>query len=132
MDTIVFFLIFILILLLIYFIIVKKEDNINNKEIKLVKNNLDFDKDTHNDYNNNNNDFIDDINGCQYNDGYENELMYSNNLKDGDYANLFKETEIKNDVNNNNQIGFNPSPRKQMKTLPYANIHSKCLYEKNN
>jgi len=129
MDTIVFFLIFILILLLIYFIIVKKEDNINNKEIKVVKSNLEIQKNIPNDFNNN---FIHDIDGCEYNDGYENELMYSNNLKDGDYVNLFKETEIKNDVINNNQIGFNPSPREQMKTLPYANIHSKCFYEKNN
>ncbi len=126
MDIIVFFLIFILILLLIYFVIIKKEDNNTNKEVKFVK------KDIPNDFHNDFNDDIDIINGCQYNDGYENELMYSNNLKDGDYANLFKETEIKNDVINNNQIGFNPSPREQMKTLPYANIHSKCLYEKNN
>ena len=126
MDIIVFFLIFILILLLIYFVIIKKEDNKTNKEVKFVK------KDIPNDFHNDFNDDIDIIDGCQYNDGYENELMYSNNLKDGDYANLFKETEIKNDVINNNQIGFNPSPREQMKTLPYANIHSKCLYEKNN
>lgn len=129
MDTIVFFLIFILILLIIYFVIVKKEDNKTNKEIKIVKPNLEIEKNIPNDYGN---DFIDDIDGCQYNDGYENELMYSNNLKDGDYAILFKETEIKNDVINNNQIGFNPCPREQMKTLPFANIHSKCLFEKNN
>lgn len=57
--------------------------------------------------------------------GYENELMYENNLKEGDYINQFQEKEIID--NNNNQIGFNPKPREQMKQLPYVNIHSKCL-----
>ena len=51
--------------------------------------------------------------------------VYENNLKDGDYINQFKENNIINI--NDNQIGFNPKPREQMKQLPYANIHFKCL-----
>jgi hypothetical protein len=57
--------------------------------------------------------------------GYENELMYENNLKEGDYINQFEETNIKKI--DDNQIGFNPKPREQMKQLPYANINFKCL-----
>jgi len=114
MNSIVFFLIFIFILLIIYFFILKKENNKINKDFNIV---------LKNDFNNNHYDFDE----FHYNNGYQNELMYSNNLKDGDYTNLFEETEINKDVINNNQIGFNPSPRKQMKTLPYVNIHSKCL-----
>jgi hypothetical protein len=57
--------------------------------------------------------------------GYENELMYQNNLKEGDYINQFKEPEFINITNN--QIGFNPKPREQMKQLPYPNINFKCL-----
>ena len=126
MDAIVFFLIFILISLIIYLIIAKKED-VKILKVKEIKPELE--PEIHNDLTNTHQ-FVDDIDGCKYNDGYENELMYSNNLKEGEYINLFKETEIKNEVLNNNQISFNPSPREQMKTLPFANIHYKCLFEK--
>lgn len=60
--------------------------------------------------------------------GYTNELMYENNLKDGDYVNQFKEIDFSMIPKSNNQIGFNPEPRdsSQIK-LPYANINVNCL-----
>lgn len=57
--------------------------------------------------------------------GYENELMYKNNLKEGDYINYFQE-EIR-DVPTDNQIGFNIEPRDRPYKLPYSNVHIKCL-----
>lgn len=60
--------------------------------------------------------------------GYTNELMYKNNLKDGDYVNQFKEIDFSMIPKSNNQIGFNPEPRdsSQIK-LPYADINVNCL-----
>jgi len=60
--------------------------------------------------------------------GYTNELMYENNLKDGDYVNQFKEIDFSRIPKSNNQIGFNPEPRdsSEMK-LPYADINVNCL-----
>lgn len=120
MDFIVFFLIFILILLVIYYIIANNKEVVNEKKIVVKEINKE------NAFNNNSyikygeEEFLkEDI------IGYENELMYSNNLKEGDYIIQFQEKEII--YKDNNQIGFNPKPREQMKQLPYVNIHSKCL-----
>ena len=57
--------------------------------------------------------------------GYENELMFKNNLKDGDYINYFQE-EI-SEVPTDNQIGFHIEPRDRPYKLPYSNIHIKCI-----
>ncbi len=59
------------------------------------------------------------------NEGYENELIFKNNLKDGDYTQYFNE-EI-NDVPTDNQIGFDIQPRERPYKLPYPNVHIKCL-----
>jgi len=60
--------------------------------------------------------------------GYTNELMYENNLKDGDYVNQFKEIDFSMIPKSNNQIGFNPEPRDTSEVkLPYANINVNCL-----
>jgi hypothetical protein len=59
------------------------------------------------------------------NEGYENELMFKNNLKDGEYIQYFNE-EI-NDVPTDNQIGFDIQPRERPYKLPYPNVHIKCL-----
>lgn len=60
--------------------------------------------------------------------GYTNELMYENNLKDGDYVNQFKEIDFSMIPKSNNQIGFNPEPRDSSEVkLPYANINVNCL-----
>lgn len=120
MDFIVFFLIFILILLIIYYLIANNKEVVNEKKVVVKEINKE------NAFNNNSylkegeEEFLkDEI------IGYENELMYSNNLKEGDYINQYQEKEIID--KNDNQIGFNPKPREQMKQLPYANIHFKCL-----
>ena len=61
-------------------------------------------------------------------EGYENELIYENTLKSGDYINQFKEIDFSKIPKTNNQIGFNPQPRDsdEMK-LPFANINVNCL-----
>ena len=60
--------------------------------------------------------------------GYENELMYQNNLKEGDYANQFVEIDFSKFPKSNNQIGFNPQPRETSETkLPFADINVNCL-----
>ena len=59
------------------------------------------------------------------NHGYENELMYKNNLKEGEYIHYFQQ-EI-NDVPTDNQIGFDIQPRERPYKLPYSNVHIKCL-----
>lgn len=61
-------------------------------------------------------------------EGYENELIYENTLKSGDYTNQFKEIDFSKIPKSNNQIGFNPQPRdsEEMK-LPFANINVNCL-----
>ena len=116
---IIFLLLFILILILFLIIISnnKNNDNIKNNLNEIKKERV-F----------NNNSYIkygDEENLKEEIIGYENELMYENNLKEGEYINQFKQNEIIN--KNDNQIGFNPKPREQMKQLPYVNIHSKCL-----
>jgi uncharacterized membrane protein len=120
---IIFFLLFILLLILFLIIIsnnnykevVKKE--VVKKEVvkKEVVNNNDNSYFKYGDEENLKDEII----------GYENELMYENNLKEGDYINQFDTNDIIN--KDDNQIGFNPKPREQMKQLPYANINFKCL-----
>jgi hypothetical protein len=114
---IIFFLLFLLLLILFLIIV----SNNNKKEIvikEVKKQEKVFNNNSYIKYGDEENLKLDII-------GYENELMYENNLKEGDYINQFEETDIKNI--DNNQIGFNPKPREQMKQLPYANIHFKCL-----
>jgi hypothetical protein len=113
---IIFFLLFILLLILFLILI----SNNNYKEIKkeVVNKEKVFNNNSYFKYGDEEN-LKDEI------IGYENELMYENNLKDGDYINQFDTNDIINI--DDNQIGFNPKPREQMKQLPYANINFKCL-----
>lgn len=61
-------------------------------------------------------------------DGYENELMYENNLKGGDYVKQFTEIDFSKIPKTNNQIGFNPQPRESTESkLPFADINVNCL-----
>jgi len=61
-------------------------------------------------------------------DGYENELMYENNLKGGDYVKQFTEIDFSRIPKTNNQIGFNPQPRESTESkLPFADINVNCL-----
>jgi|694.fasta_scaffold29269_5 hypothetical protein len=60
--------------------------------------------------------------------GYENELIYQNNLKEGDYVKQFTEIDFSKIPKTNNQIGFNPQPRETSETkLPFADINVNCL-----
>ncbi len=61
-------------------------------------------------------------------DGYENELMYENNLKGGDYVKQFTEIDFSRIPKTNNQVGFNPQPRDSTEIkLPFADINVNCL-----
>jgi len=65
-------------------------------------------------------------------DGYQNELIYKNNLKDGNYKNQFNSNGLLNDFPFQNptsdyQIGFEPIPKNKSFTLPYANVNINCL-----
>jgi hypothetical protein len=115
---IIFFLLFILLLILMFIISNYNKNINNNKDIELIEKEIKLNNNSYFKYGNE-----EDLKDVII--GYENELMYENNLKDGDYINQFKENNIINI--NDNQIGFNPKPREQMKQLPYANIHFKCL-----
>ena len=60
--------------------------------------------------------------------GYENELMYSaDDIKDGSYANQFKEVDYSKMKMSNNQIGFNPQPRCSSGALPFVDVHMNYL-----
>ena len=115
---IIFFLLFILLLILMFIISNYNKNINNNKDIESIEKEIKLNNNSYFKYGNE-----EDLKDVII--GYENELMYENNLKDGDYINQFKENNIINI--NDNQIGFNPKPREQMKQLPYANIHFKCL-----
>jgi len=107
-------------LLILFFIIANNKEVVNEKKVVVKEINKE------NAFNNNS--YIKEGEEEYLKDeiiGYENELMYSNNLKEGDYINQYQEKEIID--KNDNQIGFNPKPREQLKQLPYANIHFKCL-----
>jgi len=76
-----------------------------------------------------NNDYVLKINEEELkrtNEGYENELMFKNNLKNGDYIQYFQQ-EITTNVPTDNQIGFDIQPRERPYKLPYSNVHIKCL-----
>jgi uncharacterized protein YxeA len=65
-------------------------------------------------------------------DGYQNELMYKNNLKDGNYKNQFNSNGLLNDSPFQNpksdyQIGFEPIPKNKSLTIPYANVNINCI-----
>lgn len=61
-------------------------------------------------------------------EGYQNELMYENNLKEGDYSKQFTEIDFSKIPKSNIQVGFNPQPRDSSEIkLPYANINVNCL-----
>lgn len=117
---IIFFLLFILLLILFLILISNNNYKENVKEVKkeVIKKENVFNNNSYFKYGDEEN-LKDEI------IGYENELMYENNLKDGDYINQFDTNDIIN--KDDNQIGFNPKPREQMKQLPYANINFKCL-----
>jgi len=131
MDLLEFILIFIILMLCIYFIIYIYENNYYYNDIKpninkIINNNNN--KYYNNKYNNNNtneNVYLEGTEQTIENDGYINELMFKNNLKEGDYINQFKEPLFY--TKTDNQIGFNPIPKEKTVKLPYANININCM-----
>jgi len=100
--------------------IIQDEDTINNKPFHNSSNPIPK--------TNPNNGYVLKINEEELkrtNEGYENELMFKNNLKEGDYIQYFQQ-EI-TDVPTDNQIGFDIEPRERPYKLPYPNVHIKCL-----
>lgn len=60
--------------------------------------------------------------------GYENELIYvADDIKEGSYANQFKEIDYSKMKMSNNQIGFNPEPRCSSGALPLVDVHMNYL-----
>ena len=125
-NFLIFFIIIFIIILIIYTSknnneIIIKDDN--NKPIKIFNyNNKD---DLHNVINANYYKIGNEEELKQIYPGYANELMYENNLKDGEYKNQF-DINI-SQVPTDNQICFNPIVRDKSLTLPLANINIKVL-----
>jgi uncharacterized protein YxeA len=60
--------------------------------------------------------------------GYENELMVTNNLKEGSYEDQFQEIDFSRIPPPNTEITFNPIPHDRSEIrIPYANINVNCL-----
>lgn len=121
MDILTFFLILLIIIIIIILILlVSNKPNNPNPSLKPTP----IPKQTPTNYNlvGNENELKENI------PGYENELLYENNLKDGDYVNQFTEIDFSKIPVSNNQIGFNPQPRDSTDIkLPYADININCL-----
>ena len=99
----------------------------NSSNIKTnVNNNPDI---NFNNNSNNNNEKYVELDGIK---GYENELMYvSEELKEGSYANQFKEVDYSKMKFSNNQIGFNPEPKCSSGALPFVDVHMNYLLKDN-
>ena len=142
MDDITIIIIFIFLIIISFIIIyINKKSNtiiydIPNNDIKYP----------YNQFHNNSNPLLNPIlnpNGNYYKegnddeikekqDGYFNELMYKNNLKDGNYKNQFNSNGLLNDNPFQNpisdyQIGFEPIAKNKSLTLPFANVNINCL-----
>jgi len=128
MDSIFVFVIIIIAILLLLLIINRNTDNQNTNQNANDKNtnmNTQFYQDSKiNSYSllGNEDEYKNKI------EGYQNELMYENNLKDGDYSKQFTEIDFSRIPKSNIQVGFNPQPRDSSEIkLPYANINVNCL-----
>ncbi len=123
MDILTFFLI-LLIIIIIIILILLVSNKPNNPNPSLKPTSIPIQTQTPNNYSllGNENELKETI------PGYENELLYENNLKDGDYVNQFTEIDFSKIPVSNNQIGFNPQPRDSTEIkLPYADININCL-----
>ena len=127
MDSIFIFVTIIIAIILLLLIVNKNNKNNNNNEKKQTSDKpgkIEYFDQTVNSYSliGNEDEYKDSV------EGYENELMYQNNLKEGDYVHQFKEIDLSKIPKSNNQIGFNPRPRESSESkLPFANINVNCL-----
>ena len=125
MDSIFVFVIIIIAILLLLLIINRNTDNKNINQNTNDNMNTQFYQDSKiNSYSllGNEDEYKNKI------EGYQNELMYENNLKDGDYSKQFTEIDFSRIPKSNIQVGFNPQPRDSSEIkLPYANINVNCL-----
>jgi|688.fasta_scaffold2048612_1 hypothetical protein len=129
-------LIIIAFLIIIFFIYLTITNDMNKPMMIIQDDDRYYQKPFHNSSNpienlnhNPNNDYVLKINEEELkrtNEGYENELMFKNNLKNGDYIQYFQQ-EITTNVPTDNQIGFDIQPRERPYKLPYSNVHIKCL-----
>ncbi len=123
MDFLTFFLIILIIVIIFLLFLLISNKPVNNSNSNLYKY----------DYNNYTNDNTYNLikNEEELKEvipGYENELLYENNLKSGDYSQQFTEIDFSKIPKSNNQIGFNPEPRDtSIIKLPYADINVNCL-----
>jgi len=141
MDSIFVFITIIIAIILLVLIVNRNTNNTSNTSNTNNSNN----KNKYENFNKNNNDIVEDYDEKQIKensyslvgneddyknviDGYENELIFDNNLKSGDYVNQFKEIDLTKFPKTNNQIGFNPQPRESLESkLPFADINVNCL-----
>ena len=120
---------FIILGLIVILIANNAYNNFNNNSNNNSNNNPDINFYNNSNSNNNNNEKYVELDGIK---GYENELMYvSEELKEGSYANQFKEVDYSKMKFSNNQIGFNPEPKCSSGALPFVDVHMNYLLKDN-
>jgi archaellum component FlaF (FlaF/FlaG flagellin family) len=130
-DIITLLILFIIFIIVLYLAFVSKTEviiNTSNKEPKKINEINGFDKY----YNYSDDDDDKSIKNIEINnEGYIDETMkITDDLKQGDYINQFKEIDFEKMPKSNNQIGFNPKPKDDKYELPYANVNVEYLLSK--
>lgn len=120
--------ILILFIILGLIVILIANNNSNNSSNNNSNNNPNLNSNNNSNNNTNNEKYVE-LDGIK---GYENELMYvSEELKEGSYANQFKEVDYSKMKFSNNQIGFNPEPKCSSGALPFVDVHMNYLLKDN-
>ena len=128
-NTLIFIIIAVLFAIIVFIIV---NDNINRDNNKYKQQEVDNNYLITTAYNNSNNlkNYLPELTTVPEMElpGYENELMYvADDIKEGSYANQFKEIDYSKMKISNNQIGFNPEPRCSSGALPLVDVHMNYL-----
>lgn len=125
-NTLIFIIIAVLFAIIVFIIV---NDNINRDNNKYKQQEVDNNNLITTAYNNSNN-YLPELTTVPEMElpGYENELIYvADDIKEGSYANQFKEIDYSKMKMSNNQIGFNPEPRCSSGALPLVDVHMNYL-----
>lgn len=128
-NTLIFIIIAVLFAIIVFIIV---NDNINRDNNKYKQQEVDNNYLITTAYNNSNNlkNYLPELTTVPEMElpGYENELIYvADDIKEGSYANQFKEIDYSKMKISNNQIGFNPEPRCSSGALPLVDVHMNYL-----
>ena len=128
-NTLIFIIIAVLFAIIVFIIV---NDNINRDNNKYKQQEVDNNYLITTAYNNSNNlkNYLPELTTVPEMElpGYENELIYvADDIKEGSYANQFKEIDYSKMKMSNNQIGFNPEPRCSSGALPLVDVHMNYL-----